>query len=229
MRIVSKEYKIYKFDELNDDVKTELIEKERHIQSEGYCEYCLNDDMGLKASDLLNDYFNIESDYLYTYYDLSYSQGSGAMIEFDINIKDLNKKYKIFSDEEIRFLMDKGIVNDIRIRHNDNYYYHEYTFGIDWYYYGMGYSHDDVINEGYNIDFEDFKTLKGRLCDLLDDSNKRHTSSKFIKDVVNMNKELTRYGYGFINHYAICDERIIIDLIKENNYEYLENGEVFYG
>ena len=227
MRIVSKEYKVYTFDELSDIVKEELINKERQYQLETYCDLDLNDDMGSKASDLINDYFGITSDYLNTYYDLSYSQGSGAMVEFDINIKDLNNKYKLFSDEEIRFLTDKGIVNDINIRHNNNFYAHEYTFGINFIYYNMGYSYEDCVSEGYDINESDYITLEERLYDLLDDSLKHDTESPFIKDIVKMNKELSKYGYKSMEYWGNCDEKEIIELIKDYGNEYLENGDVF--
>ena len=225
MRIVSKEYKLYTFDELRDDIKEKLIERERQYQLETYCDLDLRDDMGLKASDLINDSFGITSDYLNTYYDLSYSQGSGAMIEFDINIVDLNNKYKIFSDEEIRFITDKNIVNDIKIRHNDNYYYHEYTFKIDYDYYN-DYSYED-IKDSYGISEKDFETLDNRFYDLVDDTNKHYEKRLFIQDIIEMNKELGKYGYRRIEYWGNCDEEEIIMYIKGYEFEYLENGDVF--
>lgn len=225
MRIVSKEYKLYTFDELSDDVKKKLIERERQYQLETYCDLDLYDDMGSKASDLLNDYFGITSDYLKTYYDLSYSQGSGAMVEFDINIVDLNKKYKIFSDEEIRFMQDMGIINNVRIRHNNSNYYHEYTFKIDSDYYSI-YSYDDVIDK-YSITEDEFNTLDSRLYKLLDDSNKHNTESEFVKDIIKLNKELTSHGYKCMEYWGDCKEDEIIMYIKGYEFEYLENGDVF--
>jgi hypothetical protein len=225
MRIVSKEYKLYTFDELADDVKQKLIEKEREYQLETYCDLDLYDDMGQKASDLLNDYFGITSDYLKTYYDLSYSQGSGAMVEFDINIKDLNNKYKIFSDEEMRFIIDNGIVYDIKIRHNDNYYCHEYTFKIDYDYYN-DYSYED-IKDSYKISEKDFETLDNRFYDLVDYSMKYSFESEFIQDIVKINKELGKYGYRRIEYWGNCKEDEIIMYIKGYEFEYLENGDVF--
>ena len=105
MRTIEK--KIYNFDELNESIKEELIEDRKKSDYDFYMENIFHDDMGSIASDLINDYFGITSDYLYTYYSLSYSQGDGAMVEFDIDIKDLNNKYKVFTDEEIRFLKQK--------------------------------------------------------------------------------------------------------------------------
>ena len=225
MEIITKEYKVYNFDELSDDVKKKLIEKERGYQSELYCDTCLYDDMGYKASELLNDYFGITSDYLKIYYDLSYCQGSGAMIEFDINIVDLNNKYKVFSDEEISFLVDNNVVEYIDIRHNSNcYYYHEYSFSVNYDYYNS-YSYDD-IKDKYGISEKDFDTLEDRFYELVDMCNKN--GSQFIKDIISMNKELTRYGYDCIEYFGNCSDDEIIGYIKDNENEYLENGDVFY-
>ena len=225
MRIVNKEYKLYKFDELSDDVKQKLIERERQYQLETYCDLDLYDDMGQKASDLLNDYFGITSDYLKTYYDLSYCQGSGSMVEFDINIVDLNNTYNVFSKEELAFITDKGIVNDIRIRHNDNHYYHEYTFSIDYDYYN-GYSYED-IKDSYGITEKDFETLDDRFYKLVDTYNKHYTESEFVKDIIKLNGELTKHGYKCMEYWGNCDEKEIIMYIKGYEFEYLENGDVF--
>lgn len=222
MRIVSKEYKIYKFDELNDDVRKELIEKERNNQREMYCDCLLEEDMNYKAKELLYTYLGVNDVDVSSLYDLSYSQGSGAMMIFNVNIKDLNNKYKIFSDEEIRFLIEKDVIDYIKIRHNDNYYYHEYTFKIDCFYYN-DWEYDD-IKEDYKITESDFNTLEDRFYELVDVCGKN--GSQFIKDIISMNKELTRYGYECIEYYWNCDEEEIISYI--NGYEYLENGETFY-
>lgn len=227
MELITKEYEVYNFDELSDDVKKKLIERERENQKELYCECWLEEDMGLKASYLINDYFGITSDYLKTYYSLSYCQGDGAMIEFNINIKDLNNKYKVFSDEEIRYLINESIVNDIRIRHNDYHYYHEYTFTIDYDFYN-DLEYDD-IKDKYNITESDFNTIDDRFYKLVDSSIKHNTESEFVKDIINMNKELTKYGYDCIEYYWYCDDDEIIAYINDNDNRYLESGDEFYG
>ena len=217
---------IYNFDELNEDIKEELIKKEKKYCFNAYMEDFFQDDMEDKAEKLVDDYFGSDTDFIQTYYSLSYCQGDGAMIEFDINIKDLNKKYKIFSDEEIRFLTDKGIVNNIEVRHNSNHYYHEYTFGINFNYYDMGYTSDDVIDEGYQITADEFNTIEDRLYKLLDDSNKHYTDSEFIKDIIKMNRELVKFGYNTIENYEE-DTDFIIEQLSAN--EYYEDGGVYYG
>ena len=224
MRIIEK--KIYNFDELNESVKEELIEDRKKSDYDCYMENFFQDDMEHNAEELVDDYFGSDADFIQTYYSLSYCQGDGAMIEFDVNIVDLNNKYKIFSDEEIGFLTDKGIINNIEVRHNNNHYYHEYKFGINFNYYDMGYTSDDVIDEGYKITNNEFNTLEDRLYKLLDDSNKHYTTSPFITDVINMNKELVKRGYSIVENYDF-DTTYIVEELRNN--EYYEDGGVYYG
>jgi len=215
------EEKIYNYDELSEEVKERLLEKQKERELESYCEYCLIEDMRYKARELVKEYFN-GATFNNVYYDLSYCQGSGAMIEFTINIVDLNNKYHILSDEELRYVTDKGIVNDIVIYHKDNLYYHEYTFDIKYYDDFYGYDYEDIKDE-YNITEEEFNTIEDRIIKLLDAYNKHNTESEFIKDIVSMNKELTKYGYSVIEHPI--DDEIALESLREN--EYYENGEIF--
>lgn len=222
MKTITKIYNIYNFDELKEDIQKEVIEKEKEIQQEDYCNVQLNDDMNFKAEELLKEYFNIENAIDYVYYDLSYSQGSGSIIEFTINIEDLNNKYHIYSDEELRLIKDKGIVNDIKIYHNDNIYYHEYTFGIK-YDDDFGYYDFEDIMDDYNINEEDFNKMQDKLINLLDTYNKHYTKSKFIEDIISMNKELTKYGYSCIEYW--WNKENVIDYCKEHTY--YENGDIY--
>ena len=85
MRTETKTIKIYNFDELDEDVKRKLIEKEIEEQHELYCEDWLLNDLKEKAKELLKKYFrNNYTDLKYVYYDLSYCQGDGAMFEFNL-------------------------------------------------------------------------------------------------------------------------------------------------
>lgn len=224
MEKIVKEFYVYNFNELKEDIQKKLIEEERDNQRDSYCEFYLEEDMNYKAKELLHEYFGITDSDVSPLYDLSYSQGSGAMILFDINIEDLNNKYKIFSEEEMRFIQDKGIIDNIRVRHNDNYYYHEYTFDINSEYYSIYWDYED-IKEEYNISEEDFNTIEQRLDDLLDDNDKHYTKNDFVKDIISMNKELKNYGYGCIEYFNDCAEEEIISYLED--YKYLESGEIY--
>ena len=201
MRTIEKT--IYNFNELNKEIQEKLIENEKETDRDFYISYYLHDDMGSKASDLINDYFGVESDYLYTYYDLDYSQGSGAMIEFNISMLDINKALKGgLTKDEIKLLTDYNTM--VEIRHNNSHYYHEYTFNFD---YSIEYEYDDNYIIG----------LSEKLDVLMD---------KFKEYVIKMNKELTRYGYDVIENYC-TDVDCIVERLNEN--EYYENGEVYHG
>lgn len=225
MEKIVKEFYVYDFNELKEDIKNELIEKERDNQRESYCGLFLEEDMQEEGKDLLQKYFGITDNNLNVLYDFSYSQGSGAMIEFDINIEDLNNKYKIFSEEEMRFIQDKGIIDNIRVRHNNNNcYYHEYTFNINSEYYSIYWDYED-IKEEYNISEEDFNTIEERIDNLLDDINKHYTKNEFVKDIISMNKELVGRGYENIEYFWNCEEEEIIGFLEEH--KYYEWGEVY--
>lgn len=108
MRTETKIIKIYKFDELSKEIQQELIEKEIEEQANIYCETFLLEDMQEEAKRLLQKYFGDKATFKEVYYDLSYSQGSGAMIEFDL----------IYYNKHVT------------IKHDSNLYYHENTFKI---------------------------------------------------------------------------------------------------
>lgn len=217
--------KLYKFNELKKEIQEKLINEEIEEQKNFYCEMCLNADMIDKASELLKEYFNIQNGCDDVYYDLSYSQGSGSMIEFTINIEDLNKKYNILNNEELRFIQDKGIINNINIIHGNSNYNHEYTFTIN-YYDNFGYWSYEDIKEDYNIKEEEFNTIEDRIIDLLDDYNKHYTKSNFIEDIINMNRDLTKYGYELIEDEENFKNEAI-NYLEENETLYFEDGRIF--
>ena len=222
MKKVTKEYNVYKFEELDKDIQDKLIKKEKEDQQDFYCEAFLEKDMYYEAKELLKKYFS-GSTLDKIYYDLSYSQGSGAMIGFTINIEDLNKKYNFLSSEELRYIKDKSIVNDIEIYHNDNYYQHEYTFDIN-YIDNFGYWEYEDIKEDYDITKEEFDKLEDKIMEFLDTYNKLNDpSSQFIEDIISMNIEFKNKGYELVE-YEMSDQEAI-SFLQEN--EYLENGDVF--
>lgn len=109
MRTETKTIKIYNFNELSEDVKRKLIEKEIEEQHELYCEDWLLIDMEEKAKELLKKYFkNNNAELKNVYYSLSYCQGDGAMFEFDL------------------YYYNKHVT----IKHS-GYYYHSRSFIVD--------------------------------------------------------------------------------------------------
>ena len=97
--------KIYNFNELDEEIQKKLIEKEKENQKELFCECFLLEEMQEKAKELLQKYFKNNATFESVFYSLSYCQGDGAMIEFEL--KYYNKI--------------------VKIKHN-GHYYHESSF-----------------------------------------------------------------------------------------------------
>lgn len=198
MRIV--ETKIYEFKELDNEIQNKLIDDEIEHERDVYVTYCLEDDMLDKASELITDCFgkcaNIKA-----YYDLTYCQGSGAMIEFDVDMVDINKALRgNLTDDEIKLLNDYEVV--VSVRHNNGHYYHERSFVYD---YSIEYEYSDDYIDG----------LSEKLDVLMDN---------FYDCVVDINCKLGKYGYSLIEDYC-TDRDYFIEKLSEN--EYYEDGEVY--
>lgn len=212
---------IYNFDELEKDIQEKLIEKEKEMIYDDYLEFSLESDMDIISNELLDNCFGKKVTFNKVYYDLSYSQGSGCMIAFSIDFEELNKKYHIVSDEEMRLINDKELVSTINIVHSDVRYNHEYSFNIEYDTYFNSYCYEDIKNE-YNITELEFDKLKTKIdCLFYVDINK---PNKLIQDIIDMNKEVTKIGYDLIEH---CDDDIdyIVEKLKEN--EYYIDGTVY--
>lgn len=223
MRKITKEINVYQFDELDKDIQEKVLEKRKQYEEDFYCETTLEDDMFEKASDLLEQYFGKDVKKINVLYDLSYCQGCGAMIEFDINIEDLNNKYNFLSSEELKFIQDKGLLNTITVKHNNGHYYHEYMFNVD-YYYSDTYDYED-IKDFYNISEEEFSTIESRIDKFLNSFDKLNEPSVFATDLIKINKELVQYGYGLMEYF--WKDENVIEYCREE--EYLSSGEIYYG
>lgn len=85
MEVITKKYDVYNFNELSKEIQKKLIEKEIQEQNEFYIDNFLFEDMQEEAKQLLQKYFkNNKTEFKAIYYDLSYCQGRGAMIEFNL-------------------------------------------------------------------------------------------------------------------------------------------------
>lgn len=198
MRKVTKEYNVYKFEELEKDIQEKVMERYIEISYECYIDNMLYDDLVELAKDSLQNYFK-GAEYQEIYYDLSYSQGSGAMVEFNIDLKDLNNKYKMLTDEEVKKCSDIGYTN-IKVYHNNSHYYHERTFDIDW--------NDYTDNDNFE-----------KIQDKIDT-----TIELFKEDIITMNREIARDGYNIIE-----DRVMFEDMAKDhiNDFEFLSDGSEF--
>lgn len=110
------EIEIYNYDELEEAIKEKLLKDEMEAQHEYYLETYLYDDLKEKALSLIEEeykdsIFKLRDKDIKLYYDLSYSQGSGAMIEYDL----IDNHY-----------------NTIKIKHS-GFYYHQFSFELEYY------------------------------------------------------------------------------------------------
>ena len=119
MREIVQKYTIYKYNELSEKIKEKLLEKEIDNCIDDYAEIQLEEDMKYKAKELLEKYFGQKAQFNKVYYDLSYCQGCGAMIDFYINYYNLDihiqhcGRYSHQNSFEIKYL-DYAYLNDKR-------------------------------------------------------------------------------------------------------------------
>lgn len=195
------EKEIFTFDELNDDAKKKAIKY--FLANEEYP--FLEDEMGEEAERLLEENFP-GATLNGTNYSLSYSQGDGAMIEFEFPIKAFNDKYKVLSNDEVTRL--ENSVGDIAVVHNGGFYYHEYAFKI--------------VFETYNNYAED---IEDKFYDALTKGDKLNNPTQFEADIIKMNEELARFGYETLEYYN-SDENVA-DILRVNEYEFYEDGSMY--
>ena len=205
MRKIIKEYEVYKFNELEKDVQEKVLERYTESEHDFYIDNDLYDDMVDLARCTLENYFK-GAKYNNIYYDLSYSQGSGAMVEFNIDLKDLNNKYKMLTDEEVKKCSDIGYTN-IKIYHNNSNYYHERSFDIDW---------NDYTMYSYTSEYcENIEKVQKNIDAMIE---------LFREDIVLMNEEITHDGYKMLEDEARF-EKMAMERIK--TLEFLSDGSVF--
>lgn len=221
MEKISKTFNVYKFNELSEEIQEEVFNKFYEEEQNSYLEDCLQEDMEEEAKEILKQYFE-NATFENVWYDLSYSQGSGAMIEFQVDLNDLNKKYKIFSSKEMRFL-NNNIDTAITIKKRGSYC-HQYSFEIESNVFNLQYLDYEKELKYYNLTKKDFEKLENRLYDFVSDYNIPFNDNIFIKDIISINKDITKIGYELIDG-AISKEKLK-EVIQED-YRFLKNGEIF--
>ena len=148
MKKITKSYNVYKFNELSEKIQEELLEKETSNCQNFFCEFFLKDEMEEKAKELLNIFFGKNAKFNRVLYDLSYCQGSGAMIEFKLKYYNSNisiKNYGLYS-HEYSFIIDYDDYNYLNEKREN--YLKEKIIKMN----------KDLAKYGYDlIDFDNFK------------------------------------------------------------------------
>lgn len=84
MKEITKTIKVYDFEELSEKIQKKLIEEEKENIFESYLEWELYEDLTELAKEILQQHFGEKAIFNKIYYNLSYCQGDGAMIEFEL-------------------------------------------------------------------------------------------------------------------------------------------------
>lgn len=84
MKEIIKTIKVYDFEELSEEIQKKLIEEEKENIFESYLDLKLCEDLTELAKEILEQHFGKKAIFNKIYYSLSYCQGDGAMIEFEI-------------------------------------------------------------------------------------------------------------------------------------------------
>lgn len=194
------EVKLYKINELSEESKKIAIEREKKEEKEFYLGTCFELDLTEYAKELLQKNFK-NAVFNRMMYDLGYSQGDGAMIEFSWTIEDLNKKYKKLTPKELKKISDIGYT-EIKINHQ-GWYYHERSF---------------------DVDYQDFTYYDDELEKIQEKIDKMIES--FEEDIINMNEQLKKEGYSIIESEE-TDEETEKRLLEQEYYFYSDGS--FYG
>lgn len=182
------EVNIYTYDELDEKVKNELLETQKELDFESYCDFELENDMQDIAKKVLDEYFK-GAEYAQVRFDLSYRQGSGAMLEFNTTLENINNKYKMLSKKEMEKIKEVGF-NDIKVYRISNYC-HEYSFDFDY--------------QDYTYYIDNFEKTQEKLDKMLE---------QFNNDIVNMNCDITQKGYDLLENFEADSEEVL----KDNEY-----------
>ena len=143
-----------------------------------------------KSDSLVSEYFNVNTEYLSLWYRFENEKDKmedyeGAIIGFRVSIEDLNKKYKIFSDEEMLYMLENDIATNIRV--------------------SQGFEYDDFSEYNFEINFENYyidscyEGLEDKLDNLICNNGlNKYNNSPFVQDIIKMNKELIDYAYSIM-------------------------------
>jgi hypothetical protein len=203
MKIITKEYSVYSFDELQDKAKENAIDKFRYSDTPNFH---YNDDYECLADDFISDINEIGYKNAKIRYRGFYSQGDGLSFSCDIDA---------ISYIEKNNLMDKYplIYKYISDSNNDNAYYNITNQGF--------YSHSGVmeLNEHYG-NFNDYDIISDEL------NSEIVSFEKLLLD--NAKNKADEFYQVLEKHYDyINSDEYIIQYFQANEIEFLDDGSIF--
>lgn len=213
MRKITVEHNIYKYNELEENIKNEVEEKIKDILIDDNFEFLL---------DILREYLQLEHNLTDSEieYSLCYCQGDGCcfygcdLLEYS-HLKsgeNLNtfEKYVIekYSKEDIELIIQYLSECNLKLKKSGSNYSHKYTCNIDYEYY-TGFYIENKTN--------DLVKKVNKLIDKLAEDLEKNVYYKICD-------EMEELGY---NCYNISNEDIE-DYILNYNLEFYENGKFYY-
>lgn len=201
MRIIKKTYKVYSFDELSDEVKEKVVEKmyDINVNHDGWHDWLLEEWQD-KLEKLGYDDAKI-------FYRGFCSQGDGACFEARVEVVTYILAHKLGRKYRALYNFYKNTSNrDITIEHI-GCYYHERSMTVNADTPAVEYHSDNVKVQ--NKILEQFDALVALIED----------------DIIEVAKEI--YKELEKEYYSLIEKDEVIETIKENEYEFLENGQLF--
>jgi len=107
--------KVYDFEELGKNIQEKIMEENRAVAYDEFCEYYLKDEIEFYAKELLAEYFS-GAEFIGVQYDFGYSQGCGAMIEFRTD------KFEVIHDKYCHYYHERSFEINELLDDNGNYY-----------------------------------------------------------------------------------------------------------
>ena len=211
MRIITKEYEVYKYNELSDKAKEKA--KQWYLEgqtAEVFSDMCKED---LKCLFGKNHTLDVE-------YSLNYCQGDGFNIYGEVNAEDifncleqhnggtqLEKFENALTDKEKRTILNyQNECGDIKLPHNRHYGYcmaNYLTIADDW-----------------KFDLENYSCYKNINVDVLE------KFEYLVKEIfTTLCNGYEKQGYEFF--YEVDDEQME-EVCEANEYEFLVDGEFYY-
>lgn len=196
MKVLEIRNEVFTYDQLSEEAKMEVLQ----LHQNHYCEWQLEEDMKNDAENhfLYHEFPNAVFDDVY--YDLSYSQGSGAMIElhydnldkFLEDNKDLKKKLNLSQSQ-----IDQSYF-ELKVKHTGHY------------------NHENSYNYEYYVEFADGvdESVKELIEERIEETF-AHSNSKYYE----MNKEFAIAGYSLIE-----DKEFFEQMEEDNPSYYYKNG-----
>lgn len=199
-------FNVFTYGELTEYAKNNAIENFKNKLKDDY----IINDFYMFSEDTKIEIENLNFEDVELYYSLNFCQGDGLMFEGCIKLsKLLENEYFVknkLTEKEINKIKRILKVTDINItvKHNNSMYFHSNTANIDFYF--------DYAN---SWNYEKTETF---INDIIENS-----FEEYYKELC---REFEEKGYNIYRYY--WKDENIVELLKENNYRFYQDGKIFF-